>query len=100
MYKKFITKQSISLLAILLFLNAGCKKDSADDSPDPLSSTGSIQVKVSNEVDGQAIQLGQQIYTNSAGNLYQVDLQRLQKRIANSLNKAVLMQKSMLNLQY
>lgn len=74
MYKKFITKQSISFLAILLFLNAGCKKDSADDSPDPLSSTGSIQVKVSNEVDGQAIQLGQQIYTNSAGNLYQVDL--------------------------
>lgn len=74
MYKSILMRLTgISLLATILLFSS-CKKDPVDDSPEPVSTTGSLRINVSNEVDGQPIQLGQQIYTNAAGNLYQVDL--------------------------
>jgi hypothetical protein len=59
----------IVAIAFASALFTGCKDD--DNTP---ADKGTITFTIANEVDGQPIQLGQLLYTNAAGNPYQVDL--------------------------
>lgn len=67
-------RSSTLILLTLIVLFNSCKKDETDPEPSPTASTGTINFRINNQVDGQAIQFGQKIYTNAAGNVYQVDL--------------------------
>ncbi|HRH64981.1 MAG TPA: hypothetical protein PLU53_01660 [Bacteroidia bacterium] len=74
MHLKQVAGGAVFVLFAVAMLIPGCKKDSDETTPVVPGPTGDMQVFVSNEIDGQPIQLGELIYTNAAGNLYQVDL--------------------------
>lgn len=57
-----------------VFLFSGCKKDDPKDDTGNL--TGSATLRITNVVNGNPIELGRMIYTNAAGNNYQVDMLR------------------------
>jgi hypothetical protein len=68
----FAGKAIVTAFAFGAMLLQSCKKDSNDNNN--VSAYGSIEMRVSNNVDGQPITLGAMNYTNAAGNLYRVDL--------------------------
>jgi hypothetical protein len=60
-------------IAATIFL-ASCQEKTKDPTPSPVPNSAKVTMTFANEVDGQALELGQMKYTNAAGNLYQVDL--------------------------
>jgi len=68
----FAGKAIISVFALGALFFQSCKKDSNNDTN--TSTYGSLEVRVANNVDGQAITLGAMNYTNAAGNPYRIDL--------------------------
>lgn len=64
-------KGLLPFLLLVILSIASCKKE---DSPEVPPEQGQITLRINNQVAGQALQFGQMIYTNAAGNLYQVDL--------------------------
>lgn len=68
--KKYILPVTLIILSATTFFS--CKKDDETE----VSSTGSVHVMVSNEVDGQEIQLGSLTYVNAMSNTYSIDLLR------------------------
>lgn len=71
---KAISTKYICIVFTMLVL-ASCKKEENEpnNSPTP-SPVTDVSIKFKNQIDGQDIQFGKMIYTNAAGNMYQVDL--------------------------
>ena len=57
----------------LISVNVGCDKDEA---PDTGPTSGNVTIRVTNLVDSLPLQLGQLLYSNAAGNQYEVDMLR------------------------
>lgn len=70
---KSIQLLSLAIMASLFF--ASCKKKT-DDPPATTPTSANVTIMVSNEVDGQPLELGQMKYTNARGNQYRVDLMK------------------------
>jgi hypothetical protein len=62
--------QSWSL--ILLMIMGWCTSCKKDDDPLPVTPSGTITMSIDHRVNGQALKLNEQIYTNAAGNEYLV----------------------------
>lgn len=64
-------KNLLPFLIICLLAFAGC--DDKDKNPAPLPTMGNIEFTISNNIDGQSIQIGAMNNVNEAGNTYSVD---------------------------
>ncbi|MFC2101067.1 MbnP family protein [Bacteroidota bacterium] len=70
MKRKLFLLPSLALMALIIF-QTSCKKD--DPEPDPVPDSGKIVIKFDHRINDQAVQFDTTMYTNTAGNQYQVN---------------------------
>jgi hypothetical protein len=61
-------------LVVFILLASGCKKTEETVQEIIVKETGTVNLSISNTVDGIPVEMNQLIYTNTAGNLYSVGL--------------------------
>jgi hypothetical protein len=69
MKNRMIKRKNISIFLILILFLTGCKKE---DSPAPVTPSGTIIFLIDHQVNGQPLVENEMIYTNAAGNEYLV----------------------------